>query len=246
MFVRALVRHHGISVKDQATLDQMAQAVDVWAEAQSKPALPHRARNQDLNKARVTFKHTGTAPATSDARRLVRYAVEFLESACPAFFDVEWRSISLSDLVLAPAVRAALKLAEQMASDENFVEAVIEAAQAVKHVEASLISSLPEPDRNLVSLSGVVPDHRASRAVHDALRYLIDYLGLLRSAVVSNAYGSQQSEMRIFKSIVPSICTFGDGKRQVVWNGLTQPTPEQAEFCINFARRFALATQSRF
>lgn len=81
-----------VPVPARATLDQMADAIDKHVSPQIG-VVPHRARVEDLNKARVALKHSGMAPSREDTTRLVRYGVEFLETASPQYFGVEYRSI---------------------------------------------------------------------------------------------------------------------------------------------------------
>lgn len=93
--------------------------------------MPHRARLEDLNKARVAFKHSGTSPSKADARRLVGFGLEFLEVATPRLVGIEYAKISLCAAVRNDEIRGLLIGAQAMLAEERWRDAMIEAADAV-------------------------------------------------------------------------------------------------------------------
>lgn len=128
LLIREVVRSDHIEVPTRPTLDQMADAISKAAVDESGK-VPHRTRIDDLNKARIGFKHSGTAPSRDDARRLVRYGIEFLEVVVPRFFNIEYRRISLIHSIKSSEVLTLLESAQVAASEGRFNDAMADASE---------------------------------------------------------------------------------------------------------------------
>jgi hypothetical protein len=197
--------------------------------------IPHRTRVEDLNKARVAFKHSGIAPSRDDARRLMRYGIEFLEVAVPRFFGIEYRRISLSQSVRSPEIRLLLDTAAIAASEGRHNDALADASEAVGLVEQKLSRVLPLP-ASPMSLSG---------ADGKALVELTKYLAGLRNVSVAAMMQFDLRELIKFRMMAPRVTRSRAGQRQVILTGLASYTLEQAESSIAFATSFALSVQAR-
>ena len=84
--------------------------------------LPLKAKMLDLNQARVAFKHYGTIPAHSEAERFSAYAAEFLQETALLFFNVDFRKLSMADLVHNQQVGQTIKHAEELLSENRIDE----------------------------------------------------------------------------------------------------------------------------
>jgi hypothetical protein len=225
------VRERSIAVEQRAGLDKLVAAIDKAASGEDGK-VPHLARIEDLNKARVGFKHAGTAPARVDAERLVRFGVEFLEVAFPRFFAVEYRLVSVAYQVRAAEVRGHLLEAERCLREGAFYDAIVEAADAVSGVEQVLGNVLPP-----VSRANIVGDNDPG---------VINYLNGLRLISLAGLVGYDPRALMRFRGLAPTVLRGVGGSRQVLLNGPpNQYRAEHADFAIKFATDFALAVQKR-
>ena len=234
LLIRAVARNLNVEVQARATLDQMVDAIGKVA-SDEFGKIPHRARIEDLNKARVGFKHSGTAPSSEDARRLVRYGVEFLEVAVPRFFDVEYRRISLAQSIRSAEILALLQRAEIAALEGRFNDAMVETSDAVGVVERSLSQVMPLPTTPI----------RAPGVDGQAIEHLLKYLIGLRNVSIAAMMQFDLRDLMKFRQTAPRVSGSGPTRRQAVFNGPMQYTAEQAESAIAFAISFALAVESR-
>lgn len=230
LLIRIVIRTRSIEVPARATWEQMADAISKSA-SNDDGKVPHRARLEDLNKARVAFKHSGTAPSKADAHRLVRFGLEFLEVAVPRLMGIEYGHISLCAAVRNEEVRALLVQAETMLAEGRWQDATIEAADAVKLSEAALHTLLPKAS----SISGM----------RDEYSGLAPYLDRLRLLAVGALVNIDPIELLVFQAIVPSVHRSATGLRSVV-STRTHASQEEAEGAVEFATHFALAVERRF
>lgn len=237
LLVRIVVRARTVPVKgDRPTLGQMMDAIDAAAAAEGSEGVPHRQRIDDLNKARVAFKHTGLCPSRADAERLVRYGVEFLEAAVPRFFGIPNRRVFLAYGVRSEPVRAALIKAEEALLEERYLDATIEASAAFAAADSPLRTLLPELP--------TIPSLR--EGLGQQVKVLTDYASGLRLVAMAALVRFEIGELLRFKRLVPVVLHSMAGKRQVIDKRLGQYTAEDAEFAVRFATEFALAVQRKF
>ncbi|HEY8878643.1 MAG TPA: hypothetical protein VIN03_13835 [Roseateles sp.] len=230
LLIRIVIRLRGIEVGPRATWEQMADAISKAA-ADDDGKVPHRARLEDLNKARVAFKHSGTAPSKVDARRLVSFGLEFLEAATPRFVGIEYAKISLSAAVRNDEIRGLLIQAQTLLSEERWRDAMVEAADAVKRSESALNTLLPKAS----SVSGL----------RDEQSGLAAYLDRLRLLAVGALVDIDPVQLLIFQAIVPSVARSANGQRYVTFTRMSD-SRDEAEGAVDFAIQFALAVERRF
>lgn len=231
LLLRIVVRERHLTIEPRAGLEKLVAAVDKAA-ASSQEKVPHAARLEDLNKARVSFKHSGHCPTRGDATKLVRYGFEFLEESFPRFFAMEYRSVSLANQVKNPNVRDALLEAERRVAAEDWQAAVVEAAKAFAHVESSLTSFFPPTSR-----ANVLGDNNPG---------VVNYLNGLRLVALAGLVGFDPRELMRFRGVAPSVLNGWDGlPPQIVFNGPPQYTGEHAAFCMKFVLDMAVAVQRR-
>ncbi len=234
LLVRVYVRTKNLSIKEKRpTLEQMMDAID--AVAQPGEGVPHRQRVDDLNKARVAFKHTGLCPSRADAERLVRYGVEFLEVAIPRFFGIPSRRVFLAYGVRSERIRAALVQAEEALLADQHAEAMVEAADAVSLADAPLRTLLPALPR--------VPAMRELGGPQ--MQILTDYAAGLRQVALAGLVGFDIRDLLRFRKLAPHVSHSLSGQRQVIDQRLGQYTQDEAEFAVRFATQFALAVQRK-
>lgn len=231
LLLRLVVRERGITIEPSAGLNKLIAAINKAAATESD-SVPHLARIEDLNKARVNFKHAGICPSHSDATRLVRFGLEFLEVGFPRFFEIEYRAISLVHQIHDVAVQQFLLEAEVSMKTEDWREAVVAAAKAELQVEAALARLFPP-----TSGAGLRDGNDAG---------VVNYLNGLRLIALAGLIGYDPRDLMRFRALAPRVNGGYSGHPpQIVFTGIFHFTRDDAEFCFKFAVDFALAVQRR-
>lgn len=107
---------------------------------------------QELNKARVGFKHYGNLPAPSDMGKFQASTEDFLRSVVSQHFNLNFDDVSLVDAVSFEEIRLLLKEAEAAITLGAFDKAVCESSKAKGLLFSWLDPFIPEVDPNLASL----------------------------------------------------------------------------------------------
>ena len=231
LLLRIVVRERGIPVDAKAGLEKLTAAIDKAA-TKDEERVPHAARVEDLNKARVGFKHAGIAPSRSDAIRLIRWGLEFLEVAFLRFFAIEFRQVSIAHQIRSAEIRALLLEAEARLSQGQYLESLIEAADAVNQTNAGLGALLPPISRQLESKVSIP--------------IVTDYMKGLRLATLAALVGFDPRELARFKAVAPGVLRNEAGSRLAISpKGSGHPTEAEAQFGLKFATEFALAVQTK-
>lgn len=230
LIVRAACRHRGVTITDKATIADMIRELDAHEQKSGLSPTPHAQRVRDITVSRNGFKHRGIAVTQADAERFVRYGVDFAEVAVPQFFALEWKSLSLADAIRDEAVRSVVKLAESYLAQEQFDEALVESAAAVRILEHVLERLIPVA---------------VWRGEFDANRATADYLNGLRLISLSALVQIDVRDLLRFRSLGVNVHTSASGQRQVTRTRVLHAEPEHALFAVEFARSFALAVQTR-
>lgn len=231
LLLRVVVRERAIAVEPRAGLDKLIAAIDKAAISDAEK-VPHVARIEDLNKARVAFKHAGIAPGRSDATRLVRFGFEFLETSFPRYFALEYRSISLAHQVRSEEIQRLLLEAERLMTDADHGGAMVKAAEAVSHLDGKLSNLFPPTSR-----ANVFGDNNPG---------ILNYMNGLRLMALAGLIGYDPRALMRFRGLAPSVLRGVTGSSQIIFNGPpSQYTAEHAAFAVGFAIDFALAVQKR-
>jgi hypothetical protein len=221
-----------------------AMVAKVQADVAAIGLVVPRIRLNELNRARVSFKHYGLTPTDDDASRLTGYGIEFVQSALLPCFGLDWDQISLSDLIQPADVRDRLKAAEEFLAEGKYREAIEATAVAMQWSERAMKSLLPDPDHRLTDLARLVPDARLSHSVQSALQYLVQYLGELRSLGVCAMLDVDPKALRRFRDLAPHVSTMSDGSIRITHRPRSHAEAE-VRFCIDFVRSFSLRLQDR-
>lgn len=188
MLVWAMVKKFDVVVKDQSGF--MANLV---ALREKGVALNETARIQDLNKARIGFKHNGNLPAPEDAAKYQNTTEVFLRMAMSAHFQTDFEDLSLVDVVPFSTVRDHLKKAELLLKQKAYRDTVGETSIARGIMFAMLERYLPEVEyglagadsyiENALKIPGEVNGSYVSGNLN-AFRYMSDYLQRVREVML--------------------------------------------------------------
>lgn len=218
--------------------------IDAAASGKDEHRVPFRARMSELNKARVSFKHYGLMPNEADAARLIGYAAQFFETATTQFFQREFASISLADLITSIEVRKKVKAAEMAERAGDISEALGSSAEAVELAAIALLSRVQPRE------TGFLPRTLRNVLGHDGesefKRYIDDQLERASRASLALMLSLNMNDLVRFRGLVPIVRRIYGGKmiRQQMHDEATFTT-DDAAFAVAFATRYALAVDAR-
>ena len=226
LFIWALIKDRSIPVKDTSSFTANLEAVE-----KASIVLVDRAKIQELNKARVGFKHYGNLPAPDEARKFQTYAEDFLRSGMLDHFGQNFNSVSLVDLVSALDVREQLQKAEASIASGNLKNAARETAIAKALLFSRLERHIPEVDRNLSSFDGSLEPATGTRGL-SGFKYVAGYLGLLREISLVTLLRVPLADYTYLRTYLPTATRFGDGNWQTVDTRLTIPNEAECRRSI--------------
>ncbi|TET44871.1 hypothetical protein E3J62_09155 [candidate division TA06 bacterium] len=207
--------------------------------------IPYKTEMQELNRARVGFKHYGILPASDDADRFRTYTRDFLVNTYRTFFDEEFDVLSLAELVRHCRARNHIRHAEQALVSDDFATCIEETAVAFTVLSLNRRAGLEHlrlPQRiethDLGKLVGA--DIEAERALDNFIRALEEHFDTLSSWILPQLHGINMAEYARFRAVTPGVslsvahtCYFWGGNEAAY-------TKENAEFCVRFVIDSAL------
>lgn len=236
--VWAIIKDKNIQVKDGAPFTGYIEAIQ-----KAGLILPQVAKINELNKARVNFKHYGNLPASDEGIKFQSYVEDFLTTSFQDYFNQDFEKVSLVDLVSDPNVREKLKEAESLMLESNFNEAAARVAIAKTMLFARLDRFIPKVAPHLRDMDSVmdkIPELRGARS--RTFQYLTEYLGNLREITVASLLQLPFQDYMFLTEKLPSAYQLGDGSWQTNSKSLSSPydnnTCQRAIDClVNIATR---------
>ena len=95
MLLRIIAEHLHAPVKEQSAFSQILDAIS----SVTTTPITHRSALNQLNKARVNFKHFGLEPRLDDSQKLLSDMESFFPGAVKSILGLEWDAVSLRSLV---------------------------------------------------------------------------------------------------------------------------------------------------
>jgi hypothetical protein len=227
MILRAIAEHLHCSVKESITFNQLMEEID----KAGKGVLTHRTALNQLNKARVNFKHFGLEPKHEDVTKFHRDLEAFFPAAIRSFLDLDYDLLSLIDLVEHCRTRNYLKEAEKIIEADEFKASVQASAIAFQlfrryagHDGEDIRLSLLQPDveRNLSSFV---------RAIESSFSKQQDQINLIMDGINLGDY-------RRFARYIPRVQLSLANTIHLTWgmrHTSSDYTREIASFCLRFA-----------
>lgn len=206
-----------------------------------------------VNGARNLLKHSGILPLRSEIQRLTRATHEFLVDGSRIVFDVDFDTVSMSDLIPGDAVRGHVKDAERELAAGDLNAAAVNAALAFE----SLMRG--EPPSETSSADEWHQWERRNRFTFDTTFFLnlrepmerkfAEAWDRVIAALVSNEFairllskGISNDDFLRFESLTPTVHRMMGQDEPVSFVNLNvKLTAEDASWCIEFVIRSALA-----
>lgn len=207
--------------------------------------LTHRTALNQLNKARVNFKHLGLAPRDEDAWKFSRDLSGFFPNFSRDFLDLDFDRLSLTSLIKHKRTRNWAEKSDVLLGDGDFAGSVRASAIALRvfmsvHARRNDRGRL----RNIIfgaRVNGVGVDRdflEFAEEVNERLSDVMDELALVGGGV-------QYDEYMRFVDLTPMVALSIAGTLHVSGGG-SAPSYEQALFCNSFSRRLMLKFQEHY
>lgn len=212
-------------------------------------ALPHKETLRRLNKARVAFKHHGTAPSPDDVTSFQYAAESFLRETSQLVFGVSLADVSLAQLVLDADAKSCLMRADQLL-DTDAMEASAAIAEAFARLRrryqiAPRRSNLRSRMHDLQGWFEHQQDRGGSYGRYNALTDLGEAIDDLWEEVALLRTGVDTRRLSIFMNLMPHVSITMSGKRHVSWGHAAPPSRDAMEFCYAFVIDAALSLQQQ-
>lgn len=189
-------------VKENTPFTSFFDLVEKAPKNSESKKLPFKAKILELNKARVNFKHYGNLPDISEAKKFKGYTEEFLRVSFNDFFDADFDSISLSQLIPFDDVRISIESAERELSQNNVKDAACELAKGKTQLFNKFSKFLPEVDRNLKDADRIIERSGNISGIR-VFAYLAEYLNTLRNINLVALCGVSIREYLLMEKALP-------------------------------------------
>jgi hypothetical protein len=180
IFCWSVLKQLDAQVKENTPFISFFDLIEKAPKNKESKKLPFKAKIMELNKARINFKHYGNLPDISEARKFKEYTEEFLRVSFNSFFDSDFDSISLAQLIPFNDVRISIEAAEKALLYQNIKECLCELSKAKRQLFNKFAGYLPEVNRNLVEADRIFERATKSSGVR-IFSYLSEYLNTLRN-----------------------------------------------------------------
>lgn len=226
-----IAKHQDLNVRDTEGFVSLLSKI----EKKSGEPIPQKAKMLELNKARVSFKHYGNLPASSESEKLRIYVYDFLTLACQRYLETDFDEVSLAALIGSETIRGHIEAAQEALSKDDIQNAVSEAALGRFFMFKKLDVYLPKVDpglRNADQIFQKIPQVRGYG--FKVFHYLTEYLRDVARFNAAALAGGDIGEHLYFERALPSVLEFQSGNTQVGFSGRNQPTKELAERAIKY------------
>lgn len=184
--------------------------------------IPYGRQIDELNETRRLTQHYGTTPNDNDARRLIFIAKDFLIDFWKEAFDVDYDSISLTDLISNDKIKEILKEAEKA---ENPEECIIKSVLATYMIGWWIESGFYEERLSTQTITGDVV------GVEEALDFVLEI-------ALSSPFAYKLQKLRKDTGIV--FLPIPGGKPIMQRMKQIKFTREDADYALELAIEYAL------
>jgi hypothetical protein len=225
ILLRTVAESRSASIKEQSSWEQLVTAVE---RAIAPTTLPQRSSLNQLNKARVGFKHFALEPRLEDARKLLANMEDFIPWAIEALLGEEYARLSLRTLIAHRRTENWILRGEEAIEAGQWDAAIAAVATALAIYRSHL--GHHESHRRLA-----ISDSRLREQLEGELNSIQAQLSLLMDGVHLPAY-------RRFDALAPYVSLTAAGT--VHQGGASDRPPrtrDDALFCLKFVTEAVLA-----
>ena len=197
----AIAQHTGIHIKDKDSLLGILNTLN-----KNKKSIANSSEIQQLNSIRVQIKHKGIFPDRSTYGDTFAAVESSLHRACKEYLEIDLSDVSLKDSINDEEIRTLVESAEGHANEENFEEALKDAARCMYRIAES-------GDVFVQKLFRTRSDNKS-----EAEEPILPRIWSIENLVRSIEHGIDIGAYRTFKQITPQIGIGIDGEsEEVLW-----------------------------
>lgn len=228
MVLRVIAEYLNCSLKENAAFNQIIETIDNIGHNK----VSHRIALNQINKARINFKHFGLELKYEDAYKFSCDLEGFFPAALNSFLDIDFYSISLTNLIGHIRTENFLKDAERLISEDKYRESISASAVAFE-IFRSHYKMEPDGYRWNSFLRFKTDDQELERWAEKIGQIIEDQQSQLDLIIL----GINLADYRRFKRYTPNVYFTATGKFHINYIGFgktIEPTKEKALFCNRF------------
>ncbi len=212
-------------------------------EGGTNQSIPYKAKLTELNTSRVGFKHHGILPVPGEALKLLGYAEDFIREITRQFFDLDFESLSMADLIESKIIRDEIKQAEIRLSDGDYKTCVEHCGKADYLIGEPLQHLLPEIGVFDLSLgTKLFPDRDKAHVLDRGLEAVRRHINSLRIVSLAALLKIDPRTFVQYMAVVPMTDFMGNQTIEV-FHRKKQYSQEEAELCLECVTTIAIRAQ---
>lgn len=226
MALRVIAEYLHCSLKENAAFNQIIDSIDSVGDNK----VSHRSALNQLNKARINFKHFGLEPKKEDAIKFRGDLEGFFPNVLKSFLSIDFYLISLTSLIGHRRTENFLNTAEELIKNGNFEDSICSSAIGFAIFNAHFNKERDwfwrDPLRRLHDLEL----QRWVESIEEIVLKQQAQLDLIMD-------GINLANYRRFQRCVPAVLLTMAGTYEVVYSrnlGQLESSLENALFCYNF------------
>lgn len=216
-----------------------------------KAKLSQEESMRKLNKARVGLKHNGIIPSKTDIESFRATTTAFFDENCPVIFGVEFKDISMVDIISYEKTRVLLEEAKgcyrKGLIDDSLQKISLSFEYLISNYEKSKTSIFGSPFFFGESMTFLGSVHLGITREYGAIKKFVDEvassIAAIQKAIRMLSFGIDYKKYIKFKSIIPSPQFTADGTPHFSYGDLMTLNDEDLEYCIDFIVESALKLQ---
>ncbi|MGB9023480.1 MAG: hypothetical protein WCC94_08610 [Candidatus Bathyarchaeia archaeon] len=202
-----------------------------------------------LNKARVDFKHYGILPSRLEIESFRASATSFFEANTPLIFGVEFRSVSMLELVQCKEARRSLEEADKMIGEGKIEDALDKIAVAFNQLvddyeDRKTMTFGQSPFFFGESLTFIGSSFRGMTDLEEFAEKVGSCIEEIQDALKLLSLGLDYRRYAKFRLFTPHITKVYGGTYEILRSGRVKVPPiEDCRFCFDFVIETALHLQ---
>lgn len=217
-----------------------------WGDLKAKGInLTHLSAINKLNLSRVNLKHHGVSPSSGDLESFRVIAYNFYEETCLNLFGLDFKTISLSDLIADPRVQARVKTSEMLFAQSQPLLALEELGIAFEELVDLFIYGDSHYPNHHFSLGYEIGELSGTeRHAQPELASVILAVNQMRHPLQLIMMGIDYKKYNRFRLTVPKARRLANGSYHVFPWRPDVPSTEACEEAVLFVIEAALNLQS--
>ena len=234
MVLRVIAEHIHCNLKETAAFNQIIDSIN----SVDIKKIPFRSALNQINRARVNFKHSGLEPTRKDVLKFKADLEQFFPNVVKLFFDIDFHSISLISLIGHRRIENFLNKSEEQIEAGNYKDSICSSAISFAIFNSYFESYVTYKRDHFLKFNDLDLEKWADKIEET----LIDQQFQLN--LIMN--GINPAHYKRFQNCVPGVSISAAGTYQTIYTGMScmlPPTYENAIFCQDFVIEAIILTK---